>query len=82
MSISTLVVWDRLLGEETMQQVDAKVAEMVAAGKTDGIGTSNPQSEWPPINTTRTWTTVADAEEWIAFVEQWNPISATINQTP
>jgi hypothetical protein len=81
MTISTLLIWNQPLGDEIMAQINSKVAEMVAAGKTDGISTSNPEEEWPPINTTRTWTTVADAEEWVAFVEQWNPASATIQQT-
>jgi hypothetical protein len=81
MTISTLVSWPQPLGVAQMSQVNSKIAEMVAAGKTDGIFTHNPETEQPPIIITRTWTTVVDAEEWVAFVEQWNPLSATIQQT-
>jgi hypothetical protein len=30
---------------------------------------------------TRTWTTTADAEEWIAFLGPFNPQSSTIVQS-
>jgi hypothetical protein len=81
MTISTLVSWPGPLGEAQTSQINSKIEEMVAAGKTDGILTHNPFSEQPPIIVTRTWTTVVDAEEWVAFVEQWNPLSAAIQQT-
>jgi hypothetical protein len=81
MTISTIVTWSALLGDEILTTVEAKAAEMAAQGKTDNIPVSNPEQDWPPIVTTRTWTTVADAEEWVAFVETYGPQSATIEQT-
>lgn len=80
MTISTIVVWDPLLDPADVTAIDAKAAEMQAEGKTDNVPViSNPP--YPPKTTTRTWTTVADAEEWIVFVENYSPASATIEQT-
>ena len=74
---TTIVVWAAATpGPEADQIIRDKAAQMALDGKTDNdpiretVGTD--------LVTTRTWTTLADAEEWILFVEQYNPVSATI----
>lgn len=80
MTISTNVVW--LETEPSQADADAMVTQattMTNEGKTDGIYTS--EKEVPvsgQYTVTRTWTTTADAEEWIAFVLTYNPVSAEI----
>ena len=74
---TTIVKW--ALGtpsSEIMTIIDNKADEMQLAGKTD----NNPIKEEGLTEQTvsRTWTTIADAEEWIVFVEQYGPDSATI----
>jgi hypothetical protein len=80
MTISTIVTWDPLLVETSVDEINAKATAMAAEGKTDNIATHN-EPPHPPMITVRTWTTMADAEEWIAFVESYSPASATIQQT-
>jgi hypothetical protein len=53
-----------------------KAEEMQLAGKTDNNPTRIITDT--TIQVTRIWTTLADAEEWLAFVEQYSPVSATI----
>ena len=74
---TTIVVWDAgTPGLEVSDAIQAQASQMALDGKTD----NNPIKE--EVGTehiiTRTWTTLADAEEWIAFVEQYTPVSATI----
>jgi len=80
MPIQTIVVWDPLPGDSNTTQIEAKSAEMQSQGKTDNVAVvSDPP--YPPKTVTRTWTTLADAEEWILFIEAYTPQSATISQT-
>lgn len=80
MTISTIVTWNPLPGPDNTTIIENKAAEMQAQGKTDNVPVvSDPP--YPPKTTTRTWTTVADAEEWVAFIETFSPVSATIQQT-
>jgi hypothetical protein len=74
---TTILLWTNgSLTAEQNTEIQLKAQEMQVAGKTDNdpirveLGTE--------YQFTRTWTTLADAEEWIAFVEQYNPVSATI----
>jgi hypothetical protein len=74
---TTIVTWNTTtLTEEIIAAIDAQATQMALDGKTD----DNPTRESTENTNTaiRVWTTMADAEEWIAFVEQYNPISATI----
>ena len=80
MTISTVVTWNPMLTTEQADSVILKSEEMKLAGKTNGNWVASAQP-YPPETVTRTWTTMADAEEWVAFVEQYTPISATIEQT-
>ena len=74
---TTIVTWaNNTPGLDVSNAMLSKAAQMALDGKTD----NNPIKE--EVETehiiTRTWTTLADAEEWIAFVEQYTPVSATI----
>jgi hypothetical protein len=74
---TTIVVWTlETPGPEAGAIIGAQAAEMALAGKTDNTPVEVDIGEQRTF--TRTWTTLADAEEWIAFVEQYNPVSATI----
>jgi hypothetical protein len=80
MTISTDVVWaDGTPTESQNTEIFAQATAMTNAGKTDG--TYNVQQGVPISSqrtTTRTWTTTADAEEWVAFILTYNPVSAEI----
>lgn len=74
---TTIVIWAN--GTPTSEAeilLTNKAAEMQSQGKTDNNPLKN--HEETQYQVTRTWTTVADAEEWIVYVEQFGPISATI----
>ena len=74
---TTIVAWTLgTPGAEISAIIDDKAGEMQLAGKTDNnpIKVTTDTTE----QVTRTWTTLADAEEWIVFVEQYSPASATI----
>ena len=73
---TTTVTWGADLTPAQSDLITTKAAEMAAQGKTDNnpVITNQP----PDLIVVRTWTTLADAEEWVAFVEQFTPISATI----
>jgi hypothetical protein len=74
---TTIVVWNAgTPDQEAVATISNKAEEMQVAGKTNNEPTKvRTDSE---IQVTRTWTTLADAGEWIAFVEQYGPVSATI----
>ena len=80
MTISTEVVWtDATPTESQGTEIQAQAAAMASQGKTDDTFTV--EQEVPSIGqrtVTRTWTTTADAEEWVAFVLTYNPVSAAI----
>jgi len=80
MTISTNVVWAGTTPTQTQSdEIQAQSAAMAAQGKTDDVFT---QQIGVPISgqrtVTRTWTTTADAEEWVAFILTYNPVSAAI----
>jgi hypothetical protein len=76
---TTILLWT--IGSLTAEQ-DAEInnhaEEMHLAGKTDNIKDVVLVDDDTKAQVTRTWTTLADAEEWLLFVEEYNPISATI----
>ena len=80
MTTTTRTAWG--IGAPTLEQRDQLVAQataMAAAGKTDGVYTV--EDAIPTLiqhTAVRTWTTVADAQEWITFVSQFNPDSTEI----
>ena len=74
---TTIVLWTpTALTEEQIQLINNKAAEMQLAGKTDGQKIVTTVGN--EIQVTRTWTTLADAQEWEVFVEQYAPDSVTI----
>jgi hypothetical protein len=74
---TTIVTWNEAIQDsETGAAILAQAAQMAADGKTDNVPIR--ETIGTEQVTTRTWTTLADAEEWIAFVEQYTPMSATI----
>jgi len=80
MTTSTEVVWtDTTPTESQVAEIAAQAATMASQGKTDDVYTV--QQDIPTVGqrtVTRTWTTTADAEEWVAFVLTYNPVSAAI----
>ena len=80
MTISTEVVWtDTTPTESQGAEIQAQAAAMATQGKTDDVYTV--EQDVPTVGqrtVTRTWTTTADAEEWVAFVLTYNPVSAAI----
>jgi hypothetical protein len=74
---TTILTW--AVGTPTPEETALilnKAEEMQLAGKTDNNPTKITTDT--TIQVTRIWTTLADAEEWLAFVEQYSPVSATI----
>jgi hypothetical protein len=74
---TTIITW--ITGSLTTEQsaeINDHAEQMHLAGKTNGekeiIDIDN------TTQVTRTWTTLTDAEEWMLFVEEYNPVSATI----
>jgi hypothetical protein len=78
MTVTTQVVWTYPTPQETIDLITAKGNELIAEGK--GIGTAiNAQGPGPDqVTITRAWTDEPTALEWIAFVELYDPVSATI----
>ena len=80
MTTSTEVVW--ALGtpiQSEGEEVQTQAAAMAMQGKTDDIPIIEQNVPLENQRTvTRTWTTTADAEEWVAFVLTYNPVSAAI----
>ena len=81
----TTASWEtQQLEDEVNNLIHPKVAEMKAAGLTDGIGTM----DWPggqgnlPFNYLRTWTTEEAAQQFKTFLETLPtaPVSVTISQ--
>jgi hypothetical protein len=68
MTITTIATWNTATNNLSDNiAFNDKIAEMVAAGKTDGLLTLSPPPH-PPRSITRTWTTLADAQEWKDFL--------------
>mgnify|MGYP003351119461 CR=1 FL=1 len=77
---NTVVIYETRWADGVKELLQAQLAQMVADGKTDGLGTvDNPNGvELPPQINTRNWTTYAAAEEWGNFVVQTTPATFTI----
>ena len=74
MTIQTVIVWDPVVTPEVKEIFDNAAAQAALEGKTDNLPTKTPL----PATTIRNWTTLADAQDWIAFVLPYNPVSADI----
>jgi hypothetical protein len=76
---TTILLWTRgSLTTEQNTEINDHAEQMHLAGKTDNIKVVVDNDTDNTTQVTRTWTTLADAEEWLLFVEGYNPISATI----
>jgi hypothetical protein len=76
---TTVLLWAN--GSLTPQQsteINDHAEQMHLAGKTDNVKVVVLVDDDTKTQVTRTWTTLADAEEWLLFVEEYGPISATI----
>lgn len=80
MTISTVGVW---AGDTPTQiqkdDINAQAALMATQGKTDDIPVvqyNTPVFDQKTV--TRTWTTTADAEEWVSFIVAFTPVSIEI----
>jgi len=72
MTITTQVKFARSLTAEERPIRDAKIAELVSAGATDGTfinSTDDPNTK----TSSRIWTTEEAANEWIAFINTFSP---------
>jgi hypothetical protein len=63
---------------ETIELVTAKSAELAAEGKLIGeaVFTDNPDDRHTIV--VRTWIDESAAQDWIAFIQVYNPVSAVI----
>jgi hypothetical protein len=79
MTVSTQVFWNIPTPQETIDLLTAKGNELLAEGKEIGeaVLTLNPENTQQVI-VTRTWIDELTAQEWIAFVQMYNPASAAI----
>ena len=76
---TTIVLWahDSLTPEQGAE-INDHAEQMHLAGKTDNVKIVVIVDDDNKTQVTRTWTTLADAEEWLLFVEGYGPVSATI----
>ena len=76
MSVETQVIWNWPVDPAAADAIRAE-AELLADKETQPFQ----QTEGPGANqmtVTRWWIDVPTAETWVAFVEQYNPVSAAI----
>lgn len=79
MTITTRAIWTSPVATSTIDALDAKVNSMVAAGQTDGIKVSTENSPvLGELTVDRTWVDTAAAQEWIDFLQPFNPVSVEI----
>jgi hypothetical protein len=78
MTIQTQVTWSFTTSQETIELVEAKGNELIAAGKEIGEAVVTTDPETAQTTVVRTWIDEATAQEWIAFVQVYDPVSAVI----
>jgi hypothetical protein len=61
---------------ETSDIIKAKAAQMQLEGKTDNISVTC-SCENNTLEVKRTWTTLENAQEWVAFMSQYSADSTT-----
>ena len=78
--IETLVTWnDGTPTESVIDTCHEKINVMVSQGKTDGLHQTNSLETTYVV--TRVWNTLADAQEWINFVNSYSPVSAVVQES-
>jgi hypothetical protein len=78
MAIQTQVIWAIPTPQETKDLVAAKGDELTAEGKEIGEAVISWDPDLEQTTVLRTWIDQATAQEWIDFVQTYNPISAVI----
>lgn len=79
MTTTTKGVWTVPIATITIDALYAKIDSMVAAGQTDGIKVSTENSPvLGELTVDRTWVDTAAAQEWIDFLQPFNPVSVEI----
>ena len=76
MTVQTQVIWNTPLSQETIDQCSEKSRQLIADGKEIGDVVITEEGGQQTVN--RVWVDQAAALEWVAFVEQFGPVSATI----
>lgn len=68
---NTHVTWNRSLTQVEKDAINTKIAELVAAGVTDGVAHDGPPDSEVPV--LRNWTTEEADTNWILFVNTFVP---------
>lgn len=76
MTIETQVTWVKPTDPATVSAIQAKAQELIAVGKEVGNVIINEEATQVVVN--RFWIDTPAADEWIAFVTGYNPVSAFI----
>jgi hypothetical protein len=76
MTVTTQTTWNIPQDPNAITTIDAKAAELAAQGKEVSPFTVILGDTQVTVN--RYWTDTATAEEWIAYVLTFNPVSAAI----
>lgn len=78
MSIQTQVIWEIPIDPSTTQDIITQSNQLIGEGKEIGdfIKTTGPGIN--QVSFIRTWIDEPTALMWIEFVQQYNPVSATI----
>lgn len=76
MSVQTQVIWNLPLNTDTVAAVNERAQQLYAQGKE----TSDPVFVFTETQhiVDRFWIDTVTAEEWVAYVLTYNPVSATI----
>jgi hypothetical protein len=74
--IKTIVTWNTQTATAASTALLNKISIMTYEHKTDGEAVVVNKNDLTTV--TRTWTTISDAEEWINFVNDYDPVSAEI----
>jgi hypothetical protein len=76
MTVSTQVTWAAPMAQETIHVINLHGNELTEEGKE--IGTVDLQFTNNQVIAIRNWVDEATALEWLAFVQPYGPVSATI----
>jgi hypothetical protein len=78
MTVSTQVIWATPVPQETIDAIDARADELIADGKEIGTPVRVQDFQTNQVTFTRTWIDEPTAVAWVAFVESYGPVSATV----
>ena len=79
MTVKTVITYQPAAGPTARDIIQAQCEIWASQGKTDGVKTTEdilPNG----VIITRHWTTLADAEEYVAFVTPYNPTNIEITE--